>query len=133
MTSLKVNSETVVEIATRGGRERWRIESEGFNAKKTDGMNIEHAYSHKNDAAYYLLMQIAHLVIQLVEKGSLLRQLAQECGQWTAAKLLGGLKIWPIICWIVCVISAGLTRCSMASWPGRSRSGSTPVRRVKSW
>ena len=53
---------------------------------------MEHAYSDTNDAAYYLLMQIAHLVIQLVEKGSLLRQLAQQLGQSTAVKLFGSLK-----------------------------------------
>jgi hypothetical protein len=92
VTSLKVNAKTVVEIATTGGRERWRIENEGFNAQKNDGMNMEHAYSHANYASYYLLMQIAHLVIQLVEKGSLLRQLAQQAGQRTAVKLFGSLK-----------------------------------------
>ena len=92
MTSLKVNAKTVVEIATNGGRERWRIENEGFNAQKNNGMNMEHAYSHANYASYYLLMQIAHLVIQLVEKGSLLRQLAQQAGQRTAVKLFGSLK-----------------------------------------
>ncbi len=37
-------------------------------------------------------MQIAHLVTQLVEKGSLLRQLAQQLGQSTAVKLFGSLK-----------------------------------------
>ena len=92
VTSLKVNAKTVVEIATSGGRERWRIENEGFNAQKNDGMNMEHAYSHANYAAYYLLMQIAHLLWQLMEKGSLLRQLAQQAGQSTAVKLFGSLK-----------------------------------------
>jgi hypothetical protein len=92
VTSLKVSATTVVEIATKGGRERWRIENEGFNAQKNDGMNMEHVYSHKNYAAYYLLMQIAHLLWQLMEKGSLLRQLAQQAGQSTTVKLFGSLK-----------------------------------------
>jgi len=92
VTSLKVSAKTIVEIATNGGRERWRIENEGFNAQKNNGMNMEHAYSQANYAAYYLLMQIAHLVIQLVEKGSLLRQLAQQLGQSTAVNLFGSLK-----------------------------------------
>jgi hypothetical protein len=37
-------------------------------------------------------MQIAHLLWQLMEKGSLLRQLAQQAGQSTAVKLFGSLK-----------------------------------------
>jgi hypothetical protein len=55
-------------------------------------MNLEHAYSHKNWAAYYLLLQVAHVLLQLVEKGSLLRQLARQLGQSTVAKLFGSLK-----------------------------------------
>ena len=74
------------------GNQRWRIENEGLNTQKNSGMNLEHAYSHKNWAAYYLLLQVAHLLLQLVEKGSLLRQLTQQLGQSTAAKLFGSLK-----------------------------------------
>ena len=37
-------------------------------------------------------MQIAHLLLQLIEKGSLLRQLAQEQGKRTAVELFGSLK-----------------------------------------
>ncbi len=55
-------------------------------------MNLEHAYSHTHRAAYYFLLQIAHLLLQLVEKGSLLRRLAQEQGKRTAVELYGSLK-----------------------------------------
>ena len=92
VTSLEVSPKTVVEVATRGGRERWRAENEGFNAQKNSGLNLEHAYSHTNWAAYYFLLQIAHLLLQLVEKGSLLRHLAQEQGKRTAVELFGSLK-----------------------------------------
>ena len=37
-------------------------------------------------------MQIAHLLLQLVEKGSLLRRLAQEQGKRTAVELFGSLR-----------------------------------------
>ena len=37
-------------------------------------------------------MQIAHLLLQLVEKGSLLAHLAQEQGKRTAVELFGSLK-----------------------------------------
>ena len=92
VTSLEVSRETVIEVATNGGRQRWRTENEGFNTQKNSGLNLEHAYSHTCWAAYYFLLQIAHLLLQLVEKGSLLRHLAQEQGKRTAVELFGSLK-----------------------------------------
>jgi hypothetical protein len=92
LTSLELSHETVVDVATKGGRVRWRAENEGFNTQKNSGLNLEHAYSHACWAASYFLLQITHLLLQLVEKGSLLRQLAQEQGQLTAVKLFGSLK-----------------------------------------
>jgi hypothetical protein len=92
ITSLDVSRETVVNMATRGGRERWRAANEGFNTQKNSGLNLEHAYSHTCWAAYYFLLQIAHLLLQLVEKGNLLRHLAQEQGKRTAVELFGSLK-----------------------------------------
>lgn len=92
VTSLKVDHETVRDVAQMGGRQRWREENEGFNAQKNNGMNLEHAYSHKCWAAYYFLLQIAHMLLQLLEKGSLLRQLAQRQGKCHAVALFGSLK-----------------------------------------
>jgi hypothetical protein len=92
VTSLEVSRQTVAEVATEGGRERWRAENEGFNAQKNSGLNLEHAYSHTCWKAYYFLLQIAHSLLQLVEKGSLLRHLAQEQGKRTAVELFGSLK-----------------------------------------
>ena len=92
LTPLRLDRDSVVEVATRGGRERWREENEGFNTQKNSGLNLEHAYSHQNWAAYYYLLQIAHMLLQLVEKGSLLRQLAQQQGKRTAVALFGSLK-----------------------------------------
>ena len=92
VTSLDVSRKTVVEVATHGGRERWRAENEGFNTQKNSGLNLEHAYSHTCWAACYFLLQIAHLLLQLMEKGSLLRQLAQEQEKRTAVELFGSLK-----------------------------------------
>jgi hypothetical protein len=92
LTCLDVSHETVVDVATNGGRERWRAENEGFNTQKNSGLNLEHAYSHTCWAAYYFLLQIAHLLLQLVEKGSPLLHLAQEQGKRTAVELFGSLK-----------------------------------------
>ena len=129
MTSLDVSRETVVEVATNGGRERWREENEGFNTQKNSGLNLEHAYSHTCWAAYYFLLQIAHLLLQLVEKGSLLRQLAQEQGKRTAVELFGSLKNMGNGCWRACGTGTGPTRPSIEPEPARSRFAWTAVSR----
>jgi hypothetical protein len=92
LTPLKVTHETVVEVSTKGGRGRWCIENEGYNTQKNSGLNLEHAYSHKAWEVYYLLLQIAHMLLQLVEKGSLLQELARQCAKKTALALFGSLK-----------------------------------------
>jgi hypothetical protein len=92
-TDLPVNRGTVVAIATDGGRMRWCIENQGFNVQKNSELRLEHAYSHGEEQlkAFYYLLQIGHLILQLVEKGSLLRQLAAEVGK-TPLQLFGSLK-----------------------------------------
>jgi hypothetical protein len=93
LTPLPVNRKTVAEIAQKGGRDRWKVENEGFNRQKNSGLNLEHVYSidPEKAKAYYLLLQIAFILVQLLERGSLLRRLAEECGRpvW---KLFGSLK-----------------------------------------
>ncbi len=74
LTNWSVSGDNVVALGNRGGRCRWKIENEGFNIQKNSGFNLEHAYSTgqlqiKN---FYVLLQIAHLILQLVERGSLL-------------------------------------------------------------
>ncbi len=93
MTNLPVTRETVVEIATKGGRCRWTIDNEGFNMQKNSDLNLEHAYSTDPERlkAYYYLLQIAHMMLQLLERGSLLRHLAHEVGK-TPLTLFGSLK-----------------------------------------
>jgi hypothetical protein len=93
ITNLEVNHDSVVEVATKGGRHRWHIENQGFNAQKNGGLNLEHAYSHGEQQwpAYYYLLQIAHIILQLLAKGSLLRQLAAADGK-TLLQLFGSLK-----------------------------------------
>ena len=62
-------------LANQGGRLRWKIENEGFNVQKNGGFNLEHPYSQDGTArkVFYFLLQIAHLIFLLMEKGSLLR------------------------------------------------------------
>lgn len=90
---LRVDARTVEALAWGVGRARWRTENQGFNEQKNGGMALEHAYSEKDHfGAYYLLMQVAHLLMQLLEKGSLLRALARQAGKRSATGLLGGLR-----------------------------------------
>jgi hypothetical protein len=93
LTGLPVGRTTVEEIAQKGGRYRWKVENEGFNRQKNSGLNLEHVYSIDPEKwkAYYLLLQIAFLLVQLLERGSLLRRLAAETGR-TFWKLFGSLK-----------------------------------------
>lgn len=53
------------------GRQRWRIENEGFNMQKTGTFNIEHMYSKNYNAmkVHYFLIQFAHTLRELLEKG----------------------------------------------------------------
>jgi hypothetical protein len=93
ITDLFVSPKTVEEIAWKGGRYRWKIENEGFNRQKNSGLNLEHVYSTDPEKwkAYYYLLQIAFIITQLLERGSLLRRLAAEAGR-TVAQWLGSLK-----------------------------------------
>jgi len=53
-----------------------RVENEGFNVQKNGGFDLEHAYTTNSIASkvFYFLLQIAHLIAQLIEKGSLFRK-----------------------------------------------------------
>ena len=92
-----VTAQTVQEVASQGGRPRWCIENEGFNMQKNSELNMEHAYSEGDHwALYYYLLQIAHILLQLLERGSLLLKLAQEQGKRSAVGWLGSLKNIPL-------------------------------------
>lgn len=83
ITDLPVSATTVVALATKGGRARWTIENQGFNVQKNSDLNLEHPYSMDLEKlkAYYFLLQIAHLIFQLLEVGSLLRNVAGKAGK----------------------------------------------------
>jgi hypothetical protein len=55
---------------------RWKIENEGFNVQKKGCFGLEHAYTnHPNSAkVFYFLLQIAHLLAQLLYKANLLKR-----------------------------------------------------------
>jgi hypothetical protein len=61
---------------------RWKIENEGFNVQKNGEYAPEHAYTEDSNAAevFYFLLQIAHMLAQLMDKGSLLKKNAFPAG-----------------------------------------------------
>jgi len=76
LTNFIPTAHNVDTLANQAGRLRWKVENEGFNIQKNGGFFLEHPYS-QNDTArkvFYYLLQIAHLLFQLLEKGSLFRQ-----------------------------------------------------------
>jgi len=75
LTNFNIRFNNVDTLANQGGRLRWKIENEGFNVQKNGGFNLEHAYSQDQTArkVFYLLLQIAYGLFQLLEKGSLFR------------------------------------------------------------
>jgi hypothetical protein len=76
ITNFDVHSSNVLELANHGGRLRWKIENEGFNVQKNGGYALEHIFTHNPVAAkvFYLLLQLAHTLAQLIERSSLLCQ-----------------------------------------------------------
>jgi hypothetical protein len=76
LTNFIPTTHNVDTLANQAGRLRWKIENEGFNIQKNGGFLLEHPYSQNNTArkVFYYLLQIAHLLFQLMEKGSLFRQ-----------------------------------------------------------
>lgn len=75
ITNFKINEENITKLANNGGRIRWKIENEGFNIQKNGGFELEHPYSKDENArkVFYLLLQAAYSIFQLIEKGSLFK------------------------------------------------------------
>lgn len=67
-TSLEVNYKNI-QALQQAARCRWKIENQGFDEQKNHGYNLKHQYSRISPRArsnYYILLQIAHLLNQLV-------------------------------------------------------------------
>jgi len=69
VTDIRISAMNCDALAHDGGRQRWKIENNGFRAQKHEGFEMEHAYALRPWAAknFYLLLQIAHMLCQLFE------------------------------------------------------------------
>lgn len=72
ITNLKINDVNIKSIIDMG-RQRWKIENQGFNIQKNNIFDITHMCSLNYNAmkAHYLFIQIAHTIRQLLDIGSL--------------------------------------------------------------
>ena len=70
ITDLPITNKNI-ENTVKVGKNRWKIENEGFDIQKNGTFDIGHLYS-KNQTAikvHYLMIQIAHILRQMLEKG----------------------------------------------------------------
>jgi hypothetical protein len=100
VTNIEPDRENVISL-TAGGRLRWKIENEGFNTQKCGDYELEHKYcrnSYTGMKNYYTLLQIAHLINQLVEKSKFVTALQKEHSKQTIR------DIWIcLIAYMLCV------------------------------
>jgi hypothetical protein len=82
LTNISTTTTTVRSLANDAGRQRWKIENQGFNVQKNGGYNLEHIYSENENAAtcFYICLQIAHIINQLIEHGNLIEKLRKRYG-----------------------------------------------------
>lgn len=79
LTDLLIDQTTAQEIIN-AGRSRWNIE-DAFNTQKNRGFSLHHKFSRTSFLAtknYYLAMQIAHMIVQLLEFSQHFRKLADH-------------------------------------------------------
>ena len=89
ITNVPQNQQNVVETGD-SGRLRWKIENEGFNAQKNLGYEMEHKFSRKSYTAmqnYYQVLQIAHMINQLVERSKQVGDILTEHSKQTIVDL----------------------------------------------
>lgn len=86
ITDVKPDRARAMPLA-KAGRLRWKIENEGNNTQKTGGYEMEHGYGVKGNAwkNYYLLLQIAQLLNDLLRLGDLHAKLAEDVRSTFAA------------------------------------------------
>ena len=89
ITNVTQNGQNIVQTAD-SGRLRWKIENEGFNSQKNLGYELEHKFSRVSFIAmqnYYQLLQIAHIINQLVERSKQVVHLLEEHSKETIVNL----------------------------------------------
>jgi len=88
-----------VERLVKAGRCRWNIENQGFNTLKNGGYHFKHLYSHDEVSlkVWHALINIAHLISQLIERGSLITKLSFGSFREIAQKMFEHLRYFVYV------------------------------------
>ncbi len=80
ITNIVPDKNNIEELTNKGDRQRWKIENQGFKEQKRDDFELEHLYGEKPNAwkNYYQLLQIAHIIDQLIRYGDLCKKLQEH-------------------------------------------------------
>ena len=100
VTNIIPQSDNIIAIAS-SGRLRWKIENEGFNTQKCGDYELEHKFvrtSYNGLKNYYSLLQIAHAINQLVEKGKFITEILKLRPKETVHNLWCKLKGYMTFC-----------------------------------
>jgi hypothetical protein len=100
VTNIVPDRENVHAVA-HAGRLRWKIENEGFNTQKCGGYELEHKYSRTSYNGlknYYSLLQLAHVINQLLEKGQHVRDILKQRPKETIKNLWDNLRGYMKFC-----------------------------------
>ena len=100
VTNIEPDRDNVGAIAW-GGRLRWKIENEGFNTQKCGDYELEHKFAEKSYNGlknYYTLLQLAHIINQLTEKGKCITEIFKLRPKETLHNLWENLKGYMIFC-----------------------------------
>jgi hypothetical protein len=97
LTDLVIDQHTAAELIEIG-RSRWRLE-DAFNTQKNRGYTLGHKHSRVSFLAtknYYVAMQIAHMINQLMERSQHLRRMIDHSKETISHlwKLIVGALTW---------------------------------------
>ena len=80
LTDIEPGPENIGKLVNKGGRQRWKIENQGFKEQKREDFELEHMFGTTPTAwrNYYQLMQIAHMIDQLMRYGDVCVKLQEK-------------------------------------------------------
>ncbi|HQB63029.1 MAG TPA: transposase family protein [Sedimentibacter sp.] len=98
ITDIEMSKNNVEDIVS-AGRSRWKIENEGFNNQKNGIYDLEHVCCKDYNAMknHYILIQIADILRQLLEKGSEVLKMLKLAKKEISSKLKYSFTREPLI------------------------------------
>ena len=98
ITDIEMSKNNVEDIVS-AGRSRWKIENEGFNKQKNGIYDLEHVCCKDYNAMknHYILIQIADILRQLLEKGSEVLKMLKLAKKEISSKLKYSFTREPLI------------------------------------